>query len=279
MTIIDSRLLKFTVPGGVSYVRLKRVAREQRLSMICLEARCPNIGECSALGSAAFLIMGNICTRVCAYCSVRHGIPSALDMDEPKRVAKAAATLELPYIVITSVTRDDIEDGGASFFAKTISEIHRAAPECAVEALVPDFAGRLQGLDEIAAARPQILNHNIEAAKAIYAAVRPQGNYSLSLDLLKRASGKGLAVKSGLMIGFGESLDDVLYTFDDLLRSGCLHITIGQYFTSRIDGFPVKKYYHEDELEEIRKRAVSMGFAKVSAGINVRSSYHASDFL
>ena len=270
--------IKFNVPGGPVYTGVKKIIDENRLHTICMEAHCPNIGECFSRGTATFLIMGDTCTRNCRYCSVNQGIPARPDMNEPEKIAGAISSLGLEYAVITSVTRDDLPDGGASLFAETVRHIRASAPECAVELLVPDFRGYMkEALDVIASSGPRVLNHNIEVVRSLYSRLRPMGDYRLSLELISYASQKGLTVKSGLMIGFGESMDDIEATLHDLRRSGCSLVTIGQYLQSKRDGYEVSRYYHPDEFEEIKKRALSMGFSSVASGPNVRSSYHASD--
>jgi lipoic acid synthetase len=211
---------------------------------------------------------------------VPHGAPLPPDESEPRRIAAAIAALKLSHAVITSVTRDDLPGGGASFFASAILETRKAAPKCAVEVLVPDFSLRMEkAIDEIAAARPDVLNHNIEAAAPVYGAVRPMGDYAFSLCLLKRAAGLGLVVKSGLMAGFGESMADITQTLEELRDTGCSFVTIGQYLTSKRGGLPVKKYYHPDEFEAIKERALALGFTGAEAGVNVRSSYRAAELF
>ncbi len=272
------RWISLKIPGGADYVRVKSVIEREGLHTVCLEARCPNIGECFCGGTATFLIMGNMCTRNCRYCAVRHGKPAPPDPDEPGRVARAVAELGLEYAVITSVTRDDLPDGGAAIFAETVSAIRRLSPSCRVEVLVPDFRASMEGsLERVIAAGPDVINHNIETVGTLFPALRPQGEYGLSLRLLSRAAVSGISVKSGLMAGLGESIDDINATLQDLRRAGCSGLTVGQYLRSRKENHPVAKYYTPEEFESIRLLAESMGFARVLAGPMVRSSYRAGE--
>jgi lipoic acid synthetase len=271
--------VRFIIPGGGAYTHLKQVIRNYNLHTICESSRCPNIGECSSRGSAAFLILGSACARNCMYCALAQGAlaQGAPDYDEPAAIARAAYALNMKYIVITSPSRDDLADGGAGCFAKTVTELRSAAPDCAAELLVPDFARRMErALDEITSARPAVLNHNIEAAQSVFARVRPMGNYKLSLALLSRAARLGNTVKSGLMVGLGESIDDVAATLAALRETGCSIVTVGQYLQPGRGGLPVQKYYTAAEFCEIRETAQSLGFT-AAAGPNVRSSYHAMD--
>ena len=265
--------IKMKVPGGENYVRLKRATVS--VHTVCLEAKCPNIGECFCGGSAAFLILGESCTRSCRYCAVRHGQPMPVDHSEPVRIADAVAELGLSFAVVTSVTRDDLDDGGASHFAACVAEIRRKIPSCGIELLIPDFSGKSGALERIFESRPDIINHNIETTRTMFAELRPQGDYDLSLSVLRRIAEAGFPAKSGLMIGFGETPDDIERTMDDLLHSGCSMLTIGQYLRSHKEGFPVAKYYTPDEFNSIAEKAKLMGFRHVLSGPLVRSSYHA----
>ncbi len=272
--------LRVTLPGGENYTRLRDIINSKSLHTICTEARCPNIGECFNCGTATFLIMGNICTRNCLYCSVPGGEPGPADREEPARIAAAVESLSLKYAVITSVTRDDLPDGGASIFADSVHEIRKVSPECGIELLVPDFAGSMEeSMDRIIAAKPDVLNHNIEVTENLFPELRPMGDYRLSLRLLKKSARAGLPTKSGLMIGFGETKDNILATLQDLAGSGCTLLTIGQYLRSDRNNAPVVKYYHPDEFEELKKEALAMGFTHVQSGPLVRSSYHAAEFI
>ena len=270
--------IKFTIPGGETYTHVKKIINENRLNTICLEARCPNIGECFNKGTATFLIMGGICTRNCLYCSVSHGKPLPLDTDEPEKIARAISAMGLKYAVITSVTRDDLPDGGASIFADTVNEVKNSAPDCLVEVLVPDFRGCMQpAIELISGAGPLIINHNIEVVRSHYRYLRPMGNYDQSLELIRLVAKQGITAKSGLMIGFGETLKDIETTLHDLHEAGCSVLSVGQYLQSKKEGFEVIKYYHPDEFIGIKEIALEMGFSSVASAPNVRSSYHASD--
>ncbi len=272
------RWITITIPGGADYVRVKGVIEREGLHTVCLEARCPNIGDCFCRGTATFLILGDVCTRNCRYCAVRHGKPSPVEPDEPRRVARAVAELGLAYAVVTSVTRDDLADGGSSLFAETVSAIRELSPSCRVEVLVPDFRASMESsLDRVIAAGPYVINHNIETVGPLFEALRPQGDYGLSLRLLTRAAASGIPSKSGLMLGLGESMEDAASTLEDLRRAGCSILTIGQYLRSRRENHRVVKYYTPGEFDSIRTLAESMGFARVLAGPLVRSSYHAEE--
>ncbi|HOO70967.1 MAG TPA: lipoyl synthase [Spirochaetota bacterium] len=271
------RWIKFSIPGGKEYTRLKGIISAQKLHTVCTEARCPNIGECFSCGTATFLIMGPVCTRNCRYCSVASGVPAELDHDEPFRVAAAVRDMNLTYAVITSVTRDDLADGGASCFAATVENIRSLVPSCSVELLIPDFKGSMEpSLARIIDARPDVINHNIEVVKSHYRELRPRGDYGLSLRLLKSASASGIPAKSGLMIGFGETIEEIFGTIDDLADAGCSIITVGQYLQSKVDGYPTVKYYTPDEFIRIEHYAREKGVSRVLSGPLVRSSYHAS---
>ena len=290
--------IRYKTPGGPGYLNVKKCVNELNLHTICVEAKCPNAGDCFSQNTATFLILGNICTRNCLYCAVDKSIPLKPDPTEPERVAEAVFRLGLKYAVITSVTRDDLEDGGASYFAETTRMIKERVPECKVEILVPDFKNNvIDGLSVIGESfksewsslhhnstlhtphstlkKPDILNHNIETVKEFFPKLRPKGDYFASLDLIKKAAGLGFIVKSGLMIGFGETMDDITDTMRDLFNSGCSILTVGQYLSPSRDHYRVEKYYHPDEFEDIRVIGEKIGFKKVLSGPHVRSSYHA----
>ena len=261
-------------------MNVKRCVDELGLHTICTEARCPNAGDCFSLSTATFLILGNICTRDCLYCAVEKSVPLEPDTTEPERVAEAVFRLGLKYVVITSVTRDDLADGGASYFAETTRKIKYRIPECKVELLIPDFKDNtVDGLGIIKGSEPDILNHNIETVKGVFQKLRPDGDYLSSLNLIKRAADMEFIVKSGLMIGFGETIDDITGTMLDLFESGCSILTVGQYLSPSREHYGVEKYYHPDEFEEIRMIGEKMGFKKVSSASHVRSSYHAEYLL
>ena len=268
--------IRFTVPGGTSYANVKRVVRGLDLHTICTEARCPNIGECLCDGTATFLLMGNVCTRNCRYCAVGKGLPGPVDEGEPSRLARAVEMMKLRYAVITSVTRDDLPDGGASIFAAAIDGIRTTSPGVKIEVLVPDFLHSNPGsLDLVLAKKPDVFNHNIETARSRFRELRPMGDYVHSIGVIRQASGTGIPAKSGLMIGFGETLDDIMDTLSDLRDAGCSLLTIGQYLQSHRGAHPVVKYYTPDEFDEIGRRARGMGFTGVQCGPLVRSSYRA----
>jgi len=270
--------LKMTIPGGSKYVRLKKTILDLGLHTVCIEAKCPNAGECFNSGTATFLIMGSNCSRNCRYCSVNNGKPDLIDPEEPKKIAEAVSVLGLDYAVITSVTRDDIPDGGADFFSQVIKETKRKNPSCRVEVLVPDFKDSLiSSVKTLVMAEPDVINHNIEVVKRLYKKLRPSGNYDISLKLLSLASESKIPIKSGLMVGFGETREDIKSTLDDLINTGCSILTVGQYLQSSVRGFNVIKYYTPDEFSEISIMAKKTGFKKVLSGPMVRSSYHASE--
>ena len=270
--------IKYKVPGGINYGNVKKVITEGSLHTICMEAKCPNIAGCFDCGTATFLILGDFCTRNCRYCAVKKGTPGEPDYREPEKVASAVAKLALNYAVITSVTRDDLPDGGASFFYDTCSKIKKESPGTGVELLVPDFKESMESsIDLISESQPHVLNHNIETVKSRFRELRPMGDYSLSMDLLKYSSYKGLTVKSGLMIGFGETLADIRETLNELADKGCTIVTVGQYLKSDKDNYDVMKYYHPDEFMEIERIAKEAGIKKSLCGPLVRSSYRAMD--
>ena len=264
-------------PGSTGYVRLKHLMRELNLRTVCEEANCPNIGECWHHGTATFMILGSVCTRSCGYCNVVHGRPGRVDPAEPIRIAAAVARLELRYVVITSVDRDDLPDGGAAVFAETIREIRRRVPTCRIEVLISDFLGREADLGTVLDARPDVLNHNIETVERLYRTARPGGRYGRALTLLERARRRAphIPTKSGLMVGLGERWDELLSTMADLRRVGCNILTIGQYLRPSVAHLPVERYYHPNEFVELKRRAVTLGFRYVESGPLVRSSYHA----
>ena len=271
--------LKVQAPGSPSYLRLKGLMRDLKLHTVCEEARCPNIGECWAQGTATFMILGDVCTRACAYCAVEHGRPDPIDPAEPARVANAIATLGLNYVVITSVDRDDVEDGGASLFADTIRLTRERLPQCRIEVLIPDFQGLEGALHTVLDARPDILNHNTETVPRLYRMARSGGRYPRTLELLDRARryAPGVPTKSGVMVGLGEEKDELVATFRDLRESGCAILTIGQYLRPTPAHAPMSRYYHPDEFRELKCIALDLGFTHVDSGPLVRSSYHAEE--
>jgi len=271
--------LKVRLPTGPNFRELAGIMRTQALHTVCEEARCPNIGECWERRTATFLILGNVCTRHCAYCAIAHGLPTELDVQEPERVADAVAAMGLRHVVITSVDRDDLIDGGAGMFVRTIRLIRDRVPRCSVEVLIPDFKGDADALRAVLAAAPDILNHNIETVPRLFRAVRTGGNYRRSLDLLARAKtwGRGGLTKSGVMVGLGETEAEVLATMRDLRGVGCDILTIGQYLSPGKDYVPIARYYHPDEFAALKAHGLEMGFRHVESGPLVRSSYHADE--
>jgi lipoyl synthase len=271
--------LKVRAPGSPSYTRLKALMRELKLHTVCEEAQCPNIGECWNHGTATFMILGDVCTRACAYCAVSHGRPAAVDAAEPARVADAIRTLDLNYVVITSVDRDDLEDGGASIFADTIRETRARVPACRIEVLIPDFQGNESALRAVLDARPDVLNHNTETVPRLYRMARSGGRYPRTLELLDRSRryAPDIPTKSGLMVGLGEERDELVATIQDLRDVGCGILTIGQYLRPSAGHAPMVRYYHPDEFADLKRVALALGFVHVESGPLVRSSYHAHE--
>jgi len=271
--------LKVKAPGSPSYLRLKGLMRDLNLHTVCEEARCPNIGECWTHGTATFMILGDICTRACGYCAVGHGRPHPVDAAEPARVADAVASLDLAHVVVTSVDRDDMSDGGASIFAETIREIRRRKPGASIEVLIPDFQGKAEPLYTVLDASPDILNHNTETVPRLYKLARSGGRYERTLQLLDRSRSYAprIATKSGIMLGLGEEWDEVVATLKDLRAAGCAILTLGQYLRPSPAHLPMTRYYHPDEFRQLKDTALEMGFAHVESGPLVRSSYHAHE--
>jgi len=271
--------IRVPAPTGEQYRELKTLVDAQRLHTVCQSARCPNIGECWQSRTATFLILGNTCTRRCAFCAVNSGKPSEYDLDEPRRVGKAVAALQLKYAVVTSVTRDDLDDGGAAIFAETIRNIHDTTPGCRVEVLIPDFQGDAGALKTVVDARPDVLNHNIETVERLYSLVRPQANYRRSLELLTRAKGfdAETTTKSGIMLGLGETDEEILAALRDLRAAGCEIVTIGQYLRPSAGHLPIHKYYTPAEFTHFAEEGTAMGFRHVESAPLVRSSYHARE--
>ena len=269
--------LKARVPGGENYSRLKSLIDKSRLHTVCEEARCPNMGECWNSGTATFMILGDVCTRSCGFCAVKTGRPEFLDKDEPRRVGEAVEIMKLRHAVITSVNRDELFDGGAQLFADTIKEIRSRVPACRIEVLIPDFVGSEQALNIVLDAQPDILNHNTETVPRLYKSVRPQAHYNRSLELLFRAKQKGFLTKSGLMLGLGETIDEVIDTMSDLREVECDILTLGQYLQPTQSHLPVKRYVRPEEFAMLKQRGLEMGFRYIESGPLVRSSYHAAE--
>ncbi len=279
---IDTRRpewLRVRLPGGPHYSELKGIMRGLDLHTVCEEARCPNIGECWEARTATFMILGDTCTRACGFCAVKTGRPGTLDLGEPVRVAEAVERMGLKHAVITSVNRDELEDGGAAIFAGTIRQIRKRLPECGIEVLIPDFMGDEASLGTVMRARPDILNHNIETVPRLYPQVRPKGRYPRSLELLARAKRMDATVysKSGIMLGLGEEMDEVIQVFRDLRAHDVEILTVGQYLRPTANHLPLVRYVTPEEFAELKVEALSLGFRHVESGPLVRSSYHAAN--
>jgi len=269
--------LKVRAPGGPAYIRLKGLMREWNLHTVCEEAHCPNIGECWEDLTATFMILGDVCTRNCGYCAVAHGRPVWEDREEPERVGRAVRALGLEHVVVTSVNRDDLADGGAAVFAATVRAIRREAPGCQVEVLIPDFQGSAGALQTVLDARPEILNHNVETVPRLYKLARHGGRYERSLELFRRArrAAPDLLTKSGLILGLGEECEELRATMSDLRAADVNILTLGQYLRPSPQHLPIARFYRPDEFRELAEEGKRMGFAHVEAGPLVRSSYHA----
>jgi len=271
--------LKVQMPGGPKYIELRELLKEEQLNTVCEEAHCPNIGECWERGTATFMILGDICTRACSYCAVTSGTPVGLDLQEPIRLAKTVERLNLSYAVITSVDRDDLPDGGAFIYAQCITQIRKRSPNSKIEVLIPDFQGDSTALATVMEAGPDTLNHNIETVRRVFRRVRHKGDYDLSLELLRQAKemSRGAVTKSGMMVGLGETWDEILETMRDLRDVNCDLLTIGQYLRPTQKHTPLIKWYTPGEFDELRQEGESMGFSNVASGPLVRSSYHADE--
>ncbi|MFQ5778799.1 MAG: lipoyl synthase [Terriglobia bacterium] len=271
--------LKVRLPGGEKYTELKGLVRRLALHTVCESARCPNVAECWGHGTATLMILGNLCTRACGFCAVPHGKPLGLDTEEPERVAEAVEAMGLDYAVITSVNRDDLEDGGAGIFAETIRALRRRSAGCKIEVLIPDFRGNWEALRRVVEAAPEVLNHNTETVPRLYRHVRMGAVYARSLELLRRAKqlNPQLPTKSGIMVGLGEGYDEILTTLRDLCAQGVDILTVGQYLQPTRHHLPLVRFYHPDEFAQIKREAYALGFKHVEAGPLVRSSYHAHE--
>lgn len=269
--------LRVRAPGGPQYIRLKGLMREWNLHSVCEEAHCPNIGECWEELTATFMILGDVCTRNCGYCAVTHGRPVWEDREEPERVGRAVGELGLEHVVITSVNRDDLADGGAAHFAATTRAIRQHARGCRVELLIPDFQGSAAALETVIEAAPDVLNHNTETVPRLYKTTRHGGRYERTLELFRRArrAAPGLVTKSGIILGLGEEREELLATMADLRAADVNILTLGQYLRPSREHLPVARFYHPDEFAELAARGREMGFAHVESGPLVRSSYHA----
>jgi len=273
--------LKRRLPTGPDFERVKALINKGGLHTVCQEAKCPNMWECFSKHTATFMIMGSRCTRSCRFCAVDHGPIAQPDPKEPAKVAEAARKMGLSYVVITSVTRDDLPDGGAAFFAQTIQEVRKQIPDALVEVLIPDFQGNAEALKTVLKARPDVLNHNIETVPRLYSTVRPEANYNRSLEVLKQARqyDKSVATKSGLMLGLGELPDEISRTLEDLVKAGCCMLTLGQYLQPSKQHLQVERFIPPEEFDSWQKTALEIGFSQVAGGPFVRSSYHAKELF
>jgi lipoyl synthase len=270
--------LRARVPGGEGYHRLKTIIDEHRLHTVCQEASCPNMGECWSRGSATIMILGDVCTRSCGFCNVKTGKPPTLDLDEPRRVAASLKLMALKHVVITSVNRDELDDGGAAVWAETVRRVHEACPGMSVEILVGDFCGDEKAIQTVIDSRPQIISHNMETVRRMHPAVRPQARYERSLRVLQQFKQSGLVTKTGLMVGIGEHDDEVLELIDDVRRwSDADILTIGQYLQPTRNHLPIDRWVHPDAFAMFKREALARGFKVCESGPLVRSSYHADE--
>jgi lipoyl synthase len=270
--------LRAKLPGGAGYQKLRGIVDEHRLHTVCESARCPNMGECWARGTATIMILGDVCTRSCGFCHIATGRPPELDLDEPRRVGEAAGLMRLRHLVVTSVNRDELSDGGAAVWAETIRQIRANSPGTSVEVLIPDFCGDWSALQLVLDERPEILNHNMETVRRLYSVVRPQAKYDRSIELLRRAKEQGLTTKTGIMVGIGETDDEVERVMRDVVEgSGCDILTIGQYLQPTRDHLPITRWVTPAQFAEYKRLGESIGFRHVESGPLVRSSYHAED--
>jgi len=272
--------IRVRMPSGNKVQNLIRTLRENKLHTVCEEASCPNLPDCFSRGTATFMIMGDICTRRCPFCDVAHGRPLALDQDEPGNLARTIKGMELRYVVITSVDRDDLRDGGAGHFVDCIREVRKLNPEIKIEILVPDFRGRMDiAIRLMSEAPPDVFNHNLETVPTLYKKVRPGSDYQWSLELIRqfKAHHPDVPTKSGLMLGVGETIDEVRAVLQDLRTHNCDMITLGQYLQPSLDHLPIDRFVHPDEFDELRDYGMSLGFRHVASGPMVRSSYHADE--
>jgi lipoyl synthase len=269
--------LKVKLPNNAEYFRLKALVHEQGLNTVCRDAHCPNIGECWGVGTATFMILGRICTRDCKFCAVQSGMPIGVDLDEPRRVALAIKKLNLKYAVITSVSRDDLDDGGAGIFAETIRQVRNTGSSIRIEVLIPDFRGKLNAIRSVIEAEPDVLGHNVETVPRLYSEARASADYRCSVDLLRMAKSFGMPIKtkSGIMLGLGERDAEVFDVLKDLRTADVDILTLGQYLQPSRNHLPVQKYYTPQEFENYRTYAYALGFRYVASGPLVRSSYHA----
>lgn len=271
--------IRVRAPVGEKYEELKTLMRSKDLHTVCEEAMCPNIGECWGSGTATFLMLGDVCTRTCGFCDIKHGIPTTMDWTEPLRIAQAVKDMDLKHAVITSVNRDDRADGGAPIFAMVIKRIRRIHPGCSIEVLIPDFKGSLEALRIVMEARPEILNHNVETVPRLFKQVQPQDNYDWAAATLRNAKllDPEVLTKSGIMLGLGEEMDEVKAVMRDQRDWGVDILTLGQYLQPSKQHLPIARYYTPQEFEQLKEYGLGIGFQWVESGPLVRSSYHAAD--
>ncbi|MFN3269543.1 MAG: lipoyl synthase [Candidatus Kapaibacteriota bacterium] len=271
--------LKVRAPGGETYANLKRMMRSKTLHTVCEEAHCPNIGECWGRGTATFLILGDICTRSCGFCAIKTGRPNPVDPEEPLKVAIAVQQMGISHVVITSVNRDELPDQGSVIWAKTIEEVRRLNPNVSIEVLIPDFKGDLECVQRVLDAKPNILNHNVETVPRLYRIVRPQAKYERSLKVLQYAKEKGFITKTGIMVGIGETFDEVVEVMKDLRKIDVDIFTVGQYLQPTPNHLPVDRFVTPEEFKQYKLIGIQLGFRHVESGPLVRSSYHAESHV
>ncbi|MBL7784789.1 MAG: lipoyl synthase [Chitinophagales bacterium] len=271
--------LRVKLPVGQTYRSVRQIVDQYRLHTICESGNCPNMGECWGAGTATFMILGNVCTRSCSFCAVATGRPTELDHEEPQRVAEAVRLMGVKHCVITSVNRDELKDGGAEIWAATIREVRHASPSTTLETLIPDFKARWENLYTVLTERPEVVSHNMETVQRLYRLVRPQAKYSRSLEQIQRTRAEGLRTKSGIMLGLGETTNEVYQAMDDLLEHGCEILTLGQYLRPTKNHLALAEYIHPDVFAHYKEVALEKGFLYCESGPLVRSSYHAEKHL
>ncbi len=271
--------LKIKIPVGKTYIGVKEIIAKNKLNTICTSGHCPNMEDCWGRGTATLMILGDICTRACRFCNVKTGKPLAVDLDEPRRVAESVKLLHLKHVVLTSVDRDDLPDGGAAIWAETINQIKKTITATTIEALIPDFQGKHEDLKTVMDSKPEVLSHNMETVRRLTPLLRSKASYDVSLKVIENIGKNGIVSKSGIMLGVGEKREEVLQTMDDLREVNCQVLTIGQYLQPGGWNFEVKEYVHPDVFEEYRKIALKKGFRHVESSPLVRSSYHAEKHI
>jgi lipoic acid synthetase len=271
--------LRVKLPTGEEYLNVRKIVDKHKLHTICESGNCPNMGECWGAGTATFMILGNICTRSCGFCAVATGKPKPADWDEPMRVANSVRLMKVKHCVITSVDRDDLNDGGSIIWAETIKAIRKESPDTKFETLIPDFAGKWENLQRIIEVHPDIVSHNMETVRRLTAQVRIQAKYDRSLEVLKRVKDSGIRTKSGIMLGLGETTDEILESMDDLIKVGLDVLTLGQYLQPTVKHLPVAEFIHPDKFAMLKEKGLQMGFKYVESGPLVRSSYHAEKHI